>query len=72
MAMAIALLDCLVRAVLFLGLGLEPRDDVLGRLGRGDGDAVGLDTGKVNLGEFGRTHQDLTAIGTVVNVASRA
>jgi adenylate cyclase len=43
----------------------------------GDGAAtvgigIGLDTGKVNFGEFGRTHQDLTAIGTVVNVASRA
>jgi class 3 adenylate cyclase len=33
---------------------------------------VGVDTGKVNFGEFGRTHHDLTAIGTVVNVASRA
>jgi class 3 adenylate cyclase len=33
---------------------------------------VGVDTGKVNFGEFGRAHQDLTAIGTVVNVASRA
>jgi adenylate cyclase len=43
----------------------------------GDGAAtvgigIGLDTGNVNFGEFGRTHQDLTAIGTVVNVASRA
>jgi adenylate cyclase len=43
----------------------------------GDGAAtvglgIGLDTGKVNFGEFGRTHQDLTAIGTVVNTASRA
>jgi adenylate cyclase len=36
------------------------------------GIGIGLDTGKVNFGEFGRTHQDLTAIGTVVNVASRA
>jgi adenylate cyclase len=36
------------------------------------GVGIGLDTGKVNFGEFGRTHQDLTAIGTVVNVASRA
>jgi adenylate cyclase len=43
----------------------------------GDGAAtvglgIGLATGKVNFGEFGRTHQDLTAIGTVVNTASRA
>jgi adenylate cyclase len=36
------------------------------------GVGIGLDTGKVNFGEFGHTHQDLTAIGTVVNVASRA
>ena len=36
------------------------------------GVGIGLDTGRVNFGEFGRTHQDLTAIGTVVNVASRA
>ena len=36
------------------------------------GVGVGIDTGKVNFGEFGHTHQDLTAIGTVVNVASRA
>jgi class 3 adenylate cyclase len=36
------------------------------------GIGIGLDTGRVNFGEFGRTHHDLTAIGTVVNVASRA
>jgi adenylate cyclase len=36
------------------------------------GVGVGIDSGKVNFGEFGRAHQDLTAIGTVVNVASRA
>jgi class 3 adenylate cyclase len=36
------------------------------------GVGIGVATGKVNFGEFGRTHQDLTAIGTVVNVASRA
>ena len=36
------------------------------------GVGIGLNTGKVNFGEFGRTHPDLTAIGTVVNVASRA
>ena len=38
--MAIVLLDCLDRVVLRLRLGLEPRDDVLGRFGGGDGDAV--------------------------------
>jgi class 3 adenylate cyclase len=36
------------------------------------GIGVGVDSGKVNFGEFGRAHQDLTAIGTVVNVAARA
>jgi class 3 adenylate cyclase len=36
------------------------------------GIGIGIDTGRVNFGEFGRTHHDLTAIGTVVNVASRA
>jgi adenylate cyclase len=36
------------------------------------GIGIGLDTGLVNFGEFGHTHHDLTAIGTVVNVASRA
>ncbi len=33
---------------------------------------VGIDSGEVRFGEFGRTHHDLTAIGTVVNTASRA
>jgi adenylate cyclase len=33
---------------------------------------VGIDSGKVNFGEFGRAHHDLTAIGAVVNLASRA
>ena len=33
---------------------------------------VGIDCGKVRFGEFGRTHHDLTAIGTVVNRAARA
>jgi class 3 adenylate cyclase len=35
-------------------------------------DGIGIDCGDVSFGEFGRTHQDLTAIGTVVNRASRA
>ena len=39
-----------------------------GKIGVG----VGIASGKVNFGEFGRAHHDLTAIGTVVNVASRA
>ena len=36
------------------------------------GVGIGIDCGDVSFGEFGRTHQDLTAIGTVVNRASRA
>ena len=36
------------------------------------GVGIGIDSGKVSFGEFGRAHHDLTAIGTVVNVASRA
>ena len=33
---------------------------------------VGIDTGKTSFGEFGHTQRDYTAIGTVVNLASRA
>jgi adenylate cyclase len=36
------------------------------------GVGVGIDSGNVAFGEFGRTHRDLTAIGTVVNRAARA
>ena len=36
------------------------------------GVGVGIDCGEVSFGEFGRTHHDLKAIGTVVNRASRA
>jgi adenylate cyclase len=36
------------------------------------GVGIGIDTGELSFGEFGRSHRDLTAIGTVVNTASRA
>ena len=36
------------------------------------GIGIGIDSGTVSFGEFGRTHRDLTAIGTVVNTAARA
>jgi adenylate cyclase len=36
------------------------------------GVGVGIDCGNVSFGEFGYAHHDLTAIGTVVNTASRA
>lgn len=45
------------------------------RLGLGEselGVGIGIDSGEVSFGEFGRSHRDLTAIGTVVNTAARA
>jgi class 3 adenylate cyclase len=39
-----------------------------GELGIG----VAIDSGRLSFGEFGRSHRDLTAIGTVVNTAARA
>ncbi len=36
------------------------------------GVGIGLHTGELSFGEFGRSHRDLTAIGNVVNLASRA
>jgi adenylate cyclase len=36
------------------------------------GIGIGIESGDVSFGEFGRSHRDLTAIGTVVNMASRA
>ena len=45
----------------------RPRPDA-GELGIG----IGIHAGELCFGEFGRSHNDLTAIGTVVNTASRA
>ena len=36
------------------------------------GVGVGIDAGDTSFGEFGTSHRDLTAIGTVVNTAARA
>jgi adenylate cyclase len=47
-------------AACFAGTGIEV------------GIGVGIHTGEISFGEFGRAHRDLTAIGTVVNTASRA
>lgn len=33
---------------------------------------IGISSGSVSFGEFGRSHRDLTAIGTIVNTAARA
>jgi class 3 adenylate cyclase len=44
----------------------------IGHSGREVGIGIGIDSGDTNFGEFGRTHRDLTAVGTVVNRAARA
>ncbi|MBI5262755.1 MAG: adenylate/guanylate cyclase domain-containing protein [Bradyrhizobium sp.] len=48
--------------------------ELLRAIGRSDielGIGIGIDSGETNFGEFGHSHRDLTAIGTVVNRASR-
>lgn len=54
----------------------QDRHDALVRtIGAGDiklGIGIGMDSGDTNFGEFGQTHRDLTAVGTVVNRAARA
>ena len=50
-------------------------DQVLQAIGLPDasiGIGIGIDCGETNFGEFGRSHRDLTAVGTVVNRAARA
>jgi len=52
----------------------ERRDALLEEIGTRDvelGLGIGIDSGDTNFGEFGRSHRDLTAIGTVVNRAAR-
>ena len=44
----------------------------LGLAGSELGVGIGIHAGELSFGEFGRSHRDLTAIGTVVNTASRA
>ena len=51
--------------------------EIAGLIGTADGGAgigigIGIDSGQLSFGEFGRSHRDLTAIGTVVNTAARA
>jgi adenylate cyclase len=53
----------------------EKRDSLAGTLGLAAselGIGIGIHSGQLSFGEFGRSHRDLTAIGTVVNTASRA
>ena len=50
-------------------------DALIKDLGIGDvelGIGIGIDCGETNFGEFGHSHRDLTAVGTVVNRAARA
>ncbi len=47
---------------------VKPIDLAGGKLGIG----IGIHCGELSFGEFGRSHRDLTAIGTVVNTAARA
>jgi adenylate cyclase len=53
----------------------ERREALLEMIGARDaelGIGIGIDSGETNFGEFGQSHRDLTAIGTVVNRAARA
>jgi class 3 adenylate cyclase len=53
----------------------ERRSALAREFGLGDGDfeiGIGIHTGNLSFGEFGRTHRDLTVIGDVVNIAARA
>ena len=53
----------------------ERRDNLAAALGLNAselGIGIGIHSGELSFGEFGHTHRDLTAIGTVVNTASRA
>lgn len=45
---------------------------LLGDTGGEVGVGIGIHCGELTFGEFGRSHRDLTAIGTVVNTAARA
>jgi adenylate cyclase len=50
----------------------EALGEELGLAGAELGVGIGIHCGELSFGEFGRSHRDLTAIGTVVNLASRA
>ena len=47
-------------------------DETFGLTGAPLGIGIGINTGELSFGEFGQSHRDVTAIGTVVNTASRA
>jgi class 3 adenylate cyclase len=68
------------RNALLAGRAIQSRVGVLqaavrrspGHDGEPLGIGIGIDSGDVSFGEFGRSHRDLTAIGTVVITAARA
>ena len=52
----------------------EQHNQVLSEIGLPNaeiGIGIGIDCGDTNFGEFGKSHRDLTAVGTVVNRAAR-
>jgi adenylate cyclase len=49
----------------------ETLAEALGLSGAELGVGIGIHCGELSFGEFGRSHRDLTAIGTVVNLPSR-
>jgi adenylate cyclase len=52
--------------------GLVAKQAELAALGSRLGVGIGIDTGTLSFGEYGRSHRDLTAIGPVVNMAARS
>jgi class 3 adenylate cyclase len=52
----------------------QAKSAALGQVAEGGeiGVGIGIHSGELTFGEFGRSHRDLTAIGTVVNTAARA
>jgi len=48
-----------------------PLGEISAAAGTDLGVGIGIDTGELSFGEFGNTHRDVTAIGTVVNRAAR-
>ncbi len=54
-----------LRNDLHTSAGIDPNGNEFGV-------GIGIDSGETSFGEFGRSHRDLTAIGTIVNTAARA
>ena len=52
--------------------GFAAKQAEFAAVGSAFGVGIGIDTGKLSFGEYGRSHRDLTAIGPVVNTAARS